>query len=108
MENKKATDKYQFILVDNVKYKTFLTRKFTGRKEYEEKDPKKITAFIPGTIRKVFIKEGQKIKAGDKLLTLDAMKMNNIIASPMDGTIKTLSAKQGKIVSKNEVLIELA
>jgi len=108
MENKKATDKYQFILVDNVKYKTFLTRKFTSRKKYEEKDPKKITAFIPGTIRKIFIKEGQKIKAGDKLLTLEAMKMNNIIAAPMDGTIKTLTAKQGKIVSKDEVLVVLA
>ena len=108
MENKKATDKYQSILVDNVKYKTFLTRKFTSRKKYEEKDPKKITAFIPGTIRKIFIKEGQKIKAGDKLLTLEAMKMNNIIAAPMDGTIKTLTAKQGKIVSKDEVLIVLA
>ncbi len=107
MENKKTTDKTQYITVDNVKYKTQLTKKFLSRKEYEEKDPKKITAFIPGTIKKVFVKEGQKVREGDKLLTLEAMKMNNIITSPSDGNIKTINAKAGKTVAKNELLVEL-
>ena len=108
MENKKTTDKAQYINVDNVRYKTRLTQKFINRKVYEEKDPRKITAFIPGTIRKVFVKSGQKVKEGDKLLTLDAMKMNNLISSPVDGTISILNAKPGKAVAKDELLIELS
>ncbi len=108
MKNSKSTDKYQYINIDNIKYKTRLTKKFTKRKIYEEKDPRKVLAFIPGTIRKVFVTQGKKVREGDKILILEAMKMNNIIISPLDGTVKHVNVKQGKIVAKNELLIEIA
>jgi pyruvate carboxylase len=107
MENGKTTEKYKYILVDNVRYKTMLTKKFVDRKVYEEEDPRKIKAFIPGTIRKVFVKEGQKIREGTRLLTLEAMKMNNLLTSPVSGTIKHLNAKPGQTVAKDELLLEL-
>ncbi|MEA3480285.1 MAG: acetyl-CoA carboxylase biotin carboxyl carrier protein subunit [Bacteroidota bacterium] len=107
MENSKSKDKYQYINIDNIKYKTHLTQKFIRRNIYEEKDPRKVLAFIPGTIKKVFVTQGKKIKEGDKILILEAMKMNNIITSPQGGTVKEVTAKQGKIVAKNELLIEI-
>jgi pyruvate carboxylase len=107
MENGKSTEKYKYILVDNVKYKTMLTNKYVNRKVYEEEDPRKIKAFIPGTVKKVFVKEGQKIREGTRLLTLEAMKMNNILKSPVAGTIKQLNVKPGRTVAKNELLLEL-
>jgi len=107
MEEQDNKPKYQTLSVDEVKYKTILTDKYLKRKAYVEKDPRLITAFIPGTIRKVFVKPGSKVKTGDKLLILDAMKMNNIIVAPMDSVVKEIHAKPGKTVAKNELLIEL-
>lgn len=108
----KKDDKYagrmKPLNVEYVKYRTLLTKKFENRKVYEEKDPRKVLAFIPGTIRKINVKEGDVVKEGDLLLTLEAMKMKNRILSPVDGTVKHVNVKSGIIVAKNSVLIELA
>ena len=107
MDEQDNKPKYQYLSVDCVKYKTLLTEKFKNRKVYVEKDPRQIMAFIPGTINKVYVKPGQKIKCGDRILTLEAMKMKNIINSPLDGIVKEVHVKQGKVVAKNELLVEL-
>jgi biotin carboxyl carrier protein len=99
--------KYHSFLLDDVKYRTTFTKKYENRKPYQAPDPKKITAFIPGTIRKVFVKQGSRVKHTDKLLILEAMKMKNILLAPLDGRIKTIYVKEGAVVAKNELLIEL-
>jgi len=108
----KKDDKYagkmKPLNVEYVKYRTLLTKKFENRKVYEEKDPRMVRAFIPGTIHKINIKEGDEVREGDLLLTLEAMKMKNRILSPLDGTVKQINVKVGVIVAKNTVLIELA
>lgn len=108
---KKNNDKYagklKFLNIDYFKYRTVLTKKFQNRKVYAEKDPRMVSAFIPGTIRKVNVKHGDSVKKGDLLLILDAMKMKNRILSPIDGTIKQVNVKSGDLVSKNHVLVEL-
>jgi len=86
---------------------TLLTRKFHERKPYSPPNPKLIHAFIPGTIVKVNVKEKAKIKKGEPLLSLKAMKMNNDILSSIDGTIKKVHVKKGDIVVKNQLLVEL-
>ncbi|MBL7138930.1 MAG: acetyl-CoA carboxylase biotin carboxyl carrier protein subunit [Bacteroidales bacterium] len=86
---------------------TLLTKKFTERKPYSRPNPKKLFAFIPGTIVKVFVKEKEKIKKGENLLSLQAMKMNNDITSSIDGTIKKMHVKKGDVVVKNQLLVEL-
>jgi biotin carboxyl carrier protein len=96
---------YKSLIVEYAKYRTQLTEKFQNRKAYQEKDPKLVLAFIPGTIRKINVKEGDAVKKGDLLLILEAMKMKNRILSPMDGTIKSVNVKTGNIVPKNETLI---
>lgn len=98
---------YKTLLVENIKYKTLLTKKYLETKAYEPKDIKKITAFIPGTITKVYVKRNKKVKMGDKLVVLEAMKMRNDIISPIDGTIKEVNVKEGMKVTKKDILVEI-
>ncbi|NQT77728.1 MAG: biotin/lipoyl-binding protein [Bacteroidetes bacterium] len=103
----KYSGKLKTLNIEYFKYRTLLTEKFQKRKVYQAKDPKMVLAFMPGTIRKVSVKEGEKVKAGDLLLVLDAMKMKNQILSPLEGVVKKVNAKTGNIVAKDQVLIEL-
>jgi biotin carboxyl carrier protein len=96
---------FQTLMIEDVKYKTRLTKKFLNRKPYEPVDPKKILAFIPGTIKKIYFTKGKKVKAGEKLVDLEAMKMLNTIFSPANGTIAEIYVKEGDLVSKNHVLM---
>ena len=67
-----------------------------------------ITAFMPGTILQVFVEEGQEIKAGDVLLILEAMKMENEVKAPADGVIEKINVASGATVTKGESLIQLS
>jgi biotin carboxyl carrier protein len=93
--------------MEDIAFKTLANRKFLSRAPYKPKDLKKITAFIPGTIMRVFVKENHKVKAGDTLLALQAMKMDNHLISPLSTTIKKIHVKQGDKVVKNQILVEL-
>jgi len=106
-KDEKISGKLKILNVDYFKYRTQLTEKFLNRKVYAEKDSRMVLAFIPGTIRKINIKEGDKVSKGELLLTLEAMKMKNKILSPMDGTVKKINVKSGIIVPKDTVLLEL-
>lgn len=64
-----------------------------------------IEAPMPGLILEVSVSEGQDVKEGDALLILEAMKMENVITSPREGTVKTVDVKQGEAVEKKHVLI---
>ena len=107
MKEKATSDCLRTFMVDGDKYRTRLSKKYTMRKPYEPNDPKKIMAFIPGTIKKVFIREGVKVNKGDQLLILEAMKMNNTMLSPVDGIVKAILIKPGQVVSKKQLLIEI-
>ena len=65
-----------------------------------------IKAPMPGLILDINVAVGQGIKEDDALLILEAMKMENIITSPRDGVIKSISANKGDAVEKNQLLIE--
>jgi biotin carboxyl carrier protein len=106
MNEKKPAIKYKYLNIDNVKYKTLLTKKYLSRKPYVDVDDKKVTAFISGGIRKIYVKKGRSISVGDKLLVLEAMKMRNDIISPVDGIVKEILVKVGDNVSKGQVLLE--
>ncbi len=88
-------------------YKTTLTKKFINRKVWERPNIKLIKAFIPGTILEIFVKEGQQVEAGEKLLILEAMKMKNILESPISGIIKTIYVKEGVMVPNRQLLVEI-
>ncbi|MCY4654548.1 MAG: pyruvate carboxylase subunit B [Dehalococcoidia bacterium] len=59
---------------------------------------------MPGILISVAVEEGQAVAAGDPLLVLEAMKMQNTIPSPVDGTIKSLPVVAGTQVVKDQVL----
>jgi len=65
-----------------------------------------IKAPMPGLIIDLKIKVGDTVNAGDPLLILEAMKMENVLKSPGAGTIKTIKIKKGDSVDKGQVLIE--
>lgn len=98
--------RFSSIDIDGVKYKTLLTHKFKHRKKYEEYNPGKVRAFIPGLITEIFFKQKKHVKEGDTVLILDAMKMMNKVIAPMDGELKLFVKKQD-IVSKDQVLFEI-
>lgn len=88
-------------------YKTTVSRKFELRQKYIPKNPKHITAFIPGTILDIKVVEGKEVSKGTCLLILDAMKMKNRLLAPFDGIVKKINVEKGNIVTKNQVLVEL-
>ena len=61
---------------------------------------------MPGLILKIMAEPGQSIKKGEPILILEAMKMENVIKSPVDGVIKKVLVKEKDSVPKNQVLIE--
>ena len=65
-----------------------------------------VEAPMPGNIWKVLVKEGQEVKEDDALLILEAMKMENVLTSPRDGIIKSISVSKNDTVDKNQLLIE--
>lgn len=77
------------------------------KKTYTAVPANHIYPFIPGTIIDIFIKTGDHVRRGDKLLTLNAMKMNNEITAPFNGIVKAIHIKSGDKVSKNDVILEI-
>ncbi|MEI6059469.1 MAG: acetyl-CoA carboxylase biotin carboxyl carrier protein subunit [Bacteroidota bacterium] len=96
---------FQTLMIEDVKYKTRLTKKFLDRKPYAPVDPKKVLSFIPGTIKKIYTSKGKKVKAGDKLIDLEAMKMLNSIFADENGSIAEIYVKEGEMVPKGHILI---
>lgn len=65
-----------------------------------------VKAPMPGMVLNILVGEGQQVKKGDSLIVLEAMKMENILKSPTDGTIKKISAVKGTAVEKNQLLVQ--
>jgi biotin carboxyl carrier protein len=59
---------------------------------------------MPGKIVSVLAAQGQKIEAGQGLMVIEAMKMQNEIRSPKSGTVERLLAKEGQTVTAGEIL----
>lgn len=92
--------------IDYTIYETNLTKKFENRKIYAPVNPKLVRAFIPGVIKTIYVKKDQKVKQGEKMFILEAMKMQNIVYSHLEGKIKNIVIEPEQRVAKNELLIE--
>ena len=62
---------------------------------------------MPGNIIKVNVKAGDSVKKGDVLCVLEAMKMENDIMAPADGTVATVEVSAGQSVQTDAVLVTL-
>ena len=62
---------------------------------------------LPGSIVKVMVKPGDSVKKGDTLLTMESMKMENIVASEYTGTVKNVLVQAGQNVMQDDKLVEI-
>lgn len=65
-----------------------------------------VKAPMPGLVLDVLVNRGDKVSMDQPLLILEAMKMENVIKSPVDGSIKRVSISTKDSVEKNQVLVE--
>ena len=88
-----ASDKYDLLL------------KELGMDSLQSKKISDLKAPMPGLVVEVAVVDGQEVSKGDRLVVLEAMKMENILKAPADAIIKKVNVKKGSTVEKNEMLI---
>jgi pyruvate carboxylase len=60
---------------------------------------------MPGKVSALVAQQGQPVKKGDKLLSIEAMKMETAVYAPVDGVIKEIRVKPGSPVESRELLM---
>jgi len=98
---------YKNLIIDGAVYKTTYTWKFENRVKWEVPNPNMIFSFIPGTIIDIFVKPKQKVKEGETLLLLEAMKMQNQVRMPFDGEIVKIHIEKDEIIPKRHLMLEI-
>ncbi len=66
-----------------------------------------LTAPMPGLVTKVFVQQGERVEAGQRLLTLEAMKTEQSLRAPFAGVVLQLNAREGELVQEGTVLVEI-
>ncbi len=69
---------------------------------------KAVESPLPGVVVSIAVSVGQSVKAGDTLLTLEAMKMENAILAEADGTVTRIIVSAGDTVQSGDPLVEVA
>jgi len=67
-----------------------------------------LKAPMPGLVLSVDVEPGMALKKGDRVLILEAMKMENAIKAPADATVASIEVKKGDTVEKNQVMVRFA
>ena len=67
-----------------------------------------LKAPMPGLVLEVSIKPGDELKKGDRVLVLEAMKMENVIKAPADATVAAIEVETGNTVEKNQVMVRFS
>lgn len=88
-----------------IKSETDLLLERMGINTKYKKEVKELKAPMPGLVVAFRVGVGDEVKAGDPLVVLEAMKMENILKSPTNAKVKTLNANKGDAIEKNTVLI---
>ncbi|HAM97831.1 MAG TPA: hypothetical protein DCQ26_04410 [Marinilabiliales bacterium] len=79
----------------------FLSSKSDGNKNENLEAP------MPGKIVELLTEEGREVRAGEPLLILEAMKMQNEIQAPISGKVKKIHVKTGQNVLKDDLMVEI-
>ena len=64
----------------------------------------KVTASVPGKVLKIVESAGQAVKAGDRIIILDSMKMEIPVVAPQDGTVASIDTSEGASVENGDTL----
>jgi len=79
-----------------------------GREETAHGGPTEVRAIIPGRVVAVSIVQGDAVVAGQQLLVVEAMKMQNELRAPRDGVIASLAVGPGRTIEVGDLLLVLA
>lgn len=104
--DEKGKHDFKTFVFEETSYKTLLTSKFENRVKWEKPDERNILSYLPGTLKKLAVKKGDKVKKGDILLVFEAMKMMNTVKAQQNGVIKEIHMKVGDKFPKNQLLLE--
>lgn len=97
---------FRQLQLDDTVYDTHFTRKFLLRKPYQPVDPRQVRARIPAVVVSVHAHPGRRVRRGEALLVLEAMKMRNDVVAHHDGVVARVLVAPGQMVAKDELLIE--
>lgn len=98
---------FKNLIIQGGVYKTTFTRKFENRDIWEAPNENLLYSFIPGTVIDIFVKPNEKVKEGETLLLLEAMKMQNQIRMPFDGVIVKVNVKKDEVIPKNHLMVQV-
>jgi biotin carboxyl carrier protein len=106
-------EKFYFVKVGgefNVFYngKVYKLGKDRKIKEVEEERRDEIRSPITGKVVSIKVQEGQRVKKGDALAVISAMKMEIILSSPDDAIVERVFKKEGELVNKDEIVIKIS
>jgi biotin carboxyl carrier protein len=81
-------------------------RAWRGRRHgsLEAEGRQQVSAPMPGKVVRILVKQGESVEAGQGIIVVEAMKMQNEIRSPKTGKVERLLAKEGQAVNAGEVL----
>ena len=79
----------------------------TRNRKGDPRDPSHISAPMPGKVSTVAVKAGDLVKAGDRLLSIEAMKMETAITAPADATVTEVAVMAGRLVEAGDLLVVL-
>lgn len=77
------------------------------KQKANKNNPNQIGATMPGTVIKVLVEKGEKVKKGDHLIITEAMKMETTVQAPFDGTVKSINVQNGEAIQTGDLLIEI-
>ena len=78
-----------------------------ARRKGDPNDPSQVCAPLPGMVTEIAISPGTEVKAGDKLVIIEAMKMLTTVSAPVDGIVKEIIVKKGVQVDSDDLLVIL-
>jgi pyruvate carboxylase len=79
-----------------------------ARQKVDPANPAQIGASMPGTVIKVLVEKGERVKKGDHLMITEAMKMETTVQAPFDGRVKEIVVHNGDSISTGDLLLELS
>jgi biotin carboxyl carrier protein len=94
-----------YVQISDAVDQQMLSMNFKSKKSNQLKE---LRAPMPGLVRHVNVQVGDKVDAGDSLFILEAMKMENLLKSPVNGTVSDLFVKPGESVEKNQILLSFS
>jgi pyruvate carboxylase len=79
-----------------------------ARRKADEANDAHVAAPMPGLVTTISVKTGQAVKQGDVLLSIEAMKMETVVAAPRDGEIAEILVGPGSQIDAKDLLVTLA